>query len=292
MLRRVSALPALLACAFFSAAPLSAQSIEDVLGRYSGDNAEGFLQPLADVLGASMSSGWARSADIRPGFHLKLTAIAAAAPISDDSRFFQGTTENFSPQTTAQVPTILGPTDFVEVPGAGGTSYVFPGGIDASMLGTVAPQLTIGTVAGTEAMIRWFSVDIDEDFGSVSLLGLGGRHDIDQYLGNLPVELAAGVYWQRFEIGDVVSSSTLSFMGHVSRGFGVLTLYGGAGYETSSTDITYARAGETAIDVSLDGNNSIRLNGGVQLQLFILGVFADYTLASQNTFTLGVELGR
>ncbi len=290
MFRR--SVPACVALAALVSAPLSAQSIEDVLGRYAGNNAEGFLQPLADVLGASMSSGWARSADIRPGLHVKLTAVAAATPISDDARFFQGTTENFSPQTTAQVPTILGPTDFVEVPGNGGTSYVFPGGIDASLLGTVAPQLTVGTVAGTEAMIRWFSADIDEDFGSVSLLGLGGRHDVDQYIGSLPVQLAAGVYWQRFEIGDVLSSTTLSFMGHASRGFGLFTLYGGVGYETSSTDFTYERAGEPSIDVSLDGGNSIRLNGGLSLQLFVIGVFADYTLASQDVFTLGVEFGR
>jgi len=272
--------------------PLSAQNIEDVLGRYAGANADGFLQPLADVLGASMSSGWARSADIRPGFHLKLSAVAAATPISDDARFFQGTTEGFSPQTSAQAPTILGPTDPVAVSGVGGTSYVFPGGIDVSLLGTVAPQLTLGTVAGTEAMVRWFSADIDEDFGSVKLLGLGGRHDIDQYFGELPVQLAAGVYWQSFEVGDVVSSKTLTAMAHVSRGFSLLTLYGGAGYETSSTDISYARAGEPAIEVSLDGGNSLRLNGGVALQLFVVGVFADYTLASQNVLTLGVELGR
>jgi hypothetical protein len=81
-------------------------------------------------------------------------------------------------------------------------------------------------------------------------------------------------------------------MAHVSRGLGPLTLYGGAGYEKSSTDISYARAGEPAIDVSLEGRNSLRLNGGVALHLLVVGVFADYTLATQNVLTLGVELGR
>jgi len=149
-------------------------------------------------------------------------------------------------------------------------------------------------VAGTEVMVRWFSMDLDEEFGSVSLLGLGALHDIDQHLGaSLPVELAAGVYWQSFDIGDVVQSSTISAMVHASRSFNVLTVFGGLGYETSSTDISYTPESEpTAIDVSLDGANSIRATGGVALRLFVVGIFADYTIASQNTFTLGLELGR
>jgi hypothetical protein len=278
----------------FMPLPISAQNVEDVLGRYSGANAEGFLQPLADVLGAALGSGWARSADIQPGFHLRVSAIAAGAPVSSDARTFMGTTEDFDPVTSVEAPTILGSTETVAVSGAGGTTYRFAGGIDADLAGTIIPQVTIGTVAGTEAMVRWFSVDIGEDFGSVSQLGLGARHDVDQYFGSeLPVELAAGVYWQKFEIGDVVDASTFTGMVHTSWSTGVLTLFGGLGYETASVDVSYTPEGQTTgIDVELEGANTVRATAGLGLQVWLLGIFADYTVASQGAFTLGLEVGR
>jgi hypothetical protein len=276
------------------ASPASAQSVEDVLGRYSGPNAEGYLQPLADVLGAALGSGWARSADIQSGFHLRLSVIAAGAPISGDARTFAGTTEDFDPVTTVDAPTIFGSTETVAVPGVGGTSYRFAGGIDADLAGTLIPQVTIGTVAGTEAMVRWFSVDLGDDFGSVSQLGLGARHDVDRYFGeSLPVELAAGVYWQSFEIGSVVDATTFTGMVHTSWSTSVLTLFGGLGYETSSVDVSYTPEGQTTgIDVALDGANSVRATAGLGLHLWLFGIFADYTVASQSAFTLGVEVGR
>jgi hypothetical protein len=123
----------------FMPLPISAQNVEDVLGRYSGANAEGFLQPLADVLGAALGSGWARSADIQPGFHLRVSAIAAGAPVSSDARTFMGTTEDFEPVTSVEAPTILGSTETVAVSGAGGTTYRFAGGIDADLAGAPKP---------------------------------------------------------------------------------------------------------------------------------------------------------
>lgn len=274
------------------AAPAAAQDIEDVIGRYSGANADGYLQPLADVLSAALGSGWARSADIRPGFHLKLSAIGAGAPVSDDARTFRATTEDFNPQQTVDAPTIFGAAQTVSVSGAGGTTFVFPGGLDTDYMGTLIPQITIGTVAGTEAMVRWFSVEIDEEFGSVSQLGLGLRHDVDQYFNELPVQLALGGYWQEFELGDAVKATATTVMLHGSWAANVLTLFGGLGYETASVDFSWTPEGATTgIDVALDGANSIRGTIGAGVNVWLLGIFADYTVASQSAFTVGVEIG-
>ena len=159
--------------------------------------------------------------------------------------------------------------------------------------GQVSRTITVGTVAGTEAMVRWFSVEVDEDFGSVSQLGLGLRHDVDQYFGDLPLQLALGGYWQEFEIGDAVQANTTTVMLHGSWATGVLTLFGGAGYETASVDFSWVPEGATSgLDVSLDGANSIRGTIGAGLNVWLLGIFADYTAASQSAFTLGVEIGR
>jgi len=294
MMSRMSLWGAVLSVLLASAAaPLCAQNVEDVIGRYTGPNADGYLQPVADVLGAALGSGWARSADIQPGFHLVLSAIAAGTPISQDARTFLATTDDFNPTTTIEAPTIFGSTEGASVSGAGGTVYRFAGGMDTDYMGTLIPQLTIGTVAGTEAMVRWFSIDVDEDFGSISQLGFGVRHDIDQYFDTLPIELALGGYWQKFDIGDVIAANTVTAMLYGSWSSSVFTLFGGLGYESSSSDISYTPEGQvTAVDVSLDGANSVRGTIGTKLQVWMLGVFADYTVASQSAFTFGVEIGR
>jgi hypothetical protein len=274
--------------------PVKAQSVEDVLGRYAGTNAQGFLGPLADYLGASFNSGWAREARVREGFSLKLSFVVAGAPIADKNKTFMGTTDGgFSPETTREVPTIFGPNVPVTVNGQGGTAYVFPGGMNASLMATAVPQLSIGSLMGTMVSVRWFGYDIDEDHGKISMLGLGARHDLSQYFQSLPVDLAAGVYWQSLELGNPLSVSSLAASLHVSKAMGILTLYGGTGYETSNTELSFTREGEDDPTViSIDAANSVRFTAGLSLRLAFLELFADYSLASQNAFTIGLGIGR
>ena len=91
----------------------------------------------------------------------------------------------------------------------------------------------------------------------------------------------------------MVQATTFTGMVHGSWSTNVLTLFGGIGYETASVDFFYTPEGATTgLDVALDGANSMRGTIGAGLQLWLLGVFADYTVASQSAFTLGVEIGR
>ena len=56
------------ALSLLAVSPASAQSAQDILGRYVGGNAQGYLGPLADYLGAALNSGWTHSAGVPAGF--------------------------------------------------------------------------------------------------------------------------------------------------------------------------------------------------------------------------------
>jgi hypothetical protein len=276
-----------------ASSPASAQSVEDLLGRYVGANAQGYLGPLADYLGATLNSGWTHSARVPAGVHLRLDLVGAGAMIGDGQRTFRATTEGrFTPQTTATAPTIFGSSSPVVVSGQGGTTYVFPGGIPVKRVGTVVPQLTVGTVAGTTVSVRWFGYDVDDDLGKLSLLGVGAQHDLGRYLSDPPVDLSVAAAWQSLELGDAFKTSGFVAQLFAGRRMGVLGLFGGLGYENASTELNLDREGPEPVAISVDAANSMRATLGLALHLPFFELFADYTLASQKAFTLGLGIGR
>ena len=104
------------------ASPLSAQ-IEDHLTAYTGANATGYLNPLVSAVGTSLNGGLWRSAYIpKSGLNIALEFPFVGLYFKDEDKHFMGTTESgFSPETTASVPTVIGPTKAVIVEGDGGT---------------------------------------------------------------------------------------------------------------------------------------------------------------------------
>jgi len=273
---------------------LLAQDLEDYVSKYTSENGKGYLQPLADAFGANINSGLYHGARISTfGLNIYLGVETMTALIGDESKLFTAKTEApFSPETTVRTPTILGSTTGASVTGTGGTVYNFPGGLDLDKLPLAVPQVTVGSFLGTEAMLRYIDVTIDDNIGNVKLLGFGARHSLSQYLKDFPVDLAAGFFIQKLEVGDIVEANTRYFGVQGSLSSGLLTFYGGAGLESASLDISYhfEDSGET-IAFDLDAENSARFTAGVALKLAILQLHADYNFASQNVLAIGLGLG-
>jgi len=175
---------------------VSAQKADAVISSYTGANASGYLQPLADVLTSTFNTGHIHKTSVDSGFHLYLGVTAFSTWILDDkTRYFTGNTDvPFSPEQSARVPTILGPREIVTVNGLNGTSYTFPAGLGIKAIALAVPQLTIGSIFGTEFNVRFFGYDFGDDFGKLQFLGGGVRHDIGRYFtknstltNNLPI---------------------------------------------------------------------------------------------------------
>jgi len=301
IVRRGIVLVALLTCL---APPLSAQ-IEDQISAYTGKNAEGYLQPFADAFGANLNSGIFRSASIpRMGVNIRLEVEVMGVIFSDDLRTFSAITERgFSPEQRVDAPTVVGSEKAVIIEGDGGTSFAFPGGFNLHSFAVAAPQLRIGAVHGTEAIFRYFSLNTgDTDIGDLSLFGIGLHHSISQYLPpTIPVDLAAGFFWQRFNVGEnkagdkLIETSALSIGVQASKRFARFFVpYSGLSYDTFSMDVSYESSSEdsdTIIDLAFDRTSTLRMTLGLLINFPGVNLFAEYGLASQSSFSFGIGLG-
>jgi hypothetical protein len=299
--RKAFCIVALLLCI---ASPLWAQ-IEDQLSAYTGQNAKGYLQPLADALGADFNSGVFHGASIpKAGIGVRLELMVMAAIFGDDAKTFNAVTEgDFTPVKYAKAPTIVGSEEAVIVDGAGGTSYAFPGGFNLHSFALAVPQLRIGSVLGTEAIIRYFALKVgDDDLGKISLFGFGVHHNISQHLGGkLPLDVAAGFFWQKFDLGEnakgdhLIASNAFSIGVQASKRFAKFFMpYGGLSYDTFSMDVKYeSKAEDTPLNIAVDFDktSTMHLTLGFVLDLPILNAFIEYNVASQNSFAFGTSFG-
>lgn len=271
-----------------------AQDIEDLVAKYTGDNGKGYMQPLANAFGASMNSGLFHTAHLeKMKFQMYLGLQVTAAFIPEKFTTFNATTEgSFTPEQTAEAPTVFGSTESVEVTGDGGTVYVFPGGLNVSMVPFAVPQLTLGSVFGTDATFRYFGYSINDEIGNLQLFSWGIRHSISQYIPLMPLDLAVGFYNQSFRLGDLVESHSWCLNAQASKSILIFTFYGGLGYENSKMNITYtSEETDEDIDLDLQGSNKVRFNAGVTFNFGPVKLNVDYSLASQSVLTAGLGVG-
>jgi hypothetical protein len=296
-MRRFVVAGAVLWCIVSLAPPLSAQNLEDMLSKYTSENGEGYMQPLGDAFGACINTGLFRGENLKEdGLHIGFSLEAMMAPIGDDAKTFTAHTEEpFSPDTTVQAPTVFGDSEGVSVTGTGGTVFNFPGGFEVNKLPFLVPQLSVGTIMGTQAVIRYINFEVDENIGTVKLFGFGLRHSISQYIEKeYPLDISAAFFMQSFDVGDIVDAKATYFGVLGSYTKGVLTLYGGPGIESSSLDISYdieTDTDTTRVEFNLDGANSARFTLGAALDLYVLDLHLDYNFASQSTLGVGIGFG-
>lgn len=279
---------------FLLTIPAFPQDIEGLISKYTEENGKGYMQPFADAFGANLNSGLFHSAKVKKlGFQLYIGVKASTAFIPDKRKTFMATTEgSFAPEQTEEVPTVFGPAESVEVNGNGGTVYVFPGGLNVSMVPFVIPQLTLGSVFGTDLTLRYFTYSLDDDIGNLDHFGWGIRHSISQYIPGLPVDLAVGIYNQHFRVGDIVESGSWLISAQASKSLLLFTFYGGLGYENTRMNIEYDQEnGGSIVSFDLTGSNSIRFTAGITFNLGPVKLNVDYSLASQSALSAGLGIG-
>ena len=270
--------------------------IEGSLSSYTGQNAEGYLKPLQEGFGSALQDAWFRSAHVpKSGFHINVELKSMFVKFGDDDRTFMATTEEgFYPETTTKAPTVIGDTTAVEVNGTGGLTSYFPAGFDIGSLGVASPQITIGSLYGTQAVFRYIAVDTgDAEIGDLSLLGLGARHSISQYLTDPPVDISVGIFWQKFELGeDLIDATALSFGAQVGRRYGVVEPYLGLSYDTFGMSVKYeSDAVDEVLDVDFDSESNLHITAGLGLNFSVVHLHGELSSASQTSFAVGLSVG-
>lgn len=273
--------------------------LEEILEQFSGDNARGYVQPLADLFGSNMNSAWYRSAYVpEEGFHISIEIVGMGARVTDDHRSYVATTPpGFDPETFSTATIFGGPGTVVTDADSPGLSYGGSDGIvDASLFPGAAPQLRIGSLAGTEVIGRFATtVGIDEeDVPRITLWGAGARHSISQYLPRAPLDLSVGLMYTKLTADDLVDFSGLTVGAQAGKRLGDFEVYGGGAWERSSLDLSYTStdpANPGSVMLDLDGANSVRLTLGAAVNAAIFHLFGEMNVASVTNFSLGFAIG-
>lgn len=309
-------------------ATTSLQAQDDLgkqLSKVAGANAKNYLGSFLSGLGADLNSGFYHSADLHDVLGFDLGVKVGAVMVKDEDRIFdfempdQVTYSGFTltagtdyDKIIAGSPSVLGDKKGKEVrvkstssyiPLRGQTLFTTPSGFDLSYLPLAAPQASIGLPLGLEVIGRFIpTVSLPEDAGKVNFVGFGIRHDIDQYIPLLPIDIAVHFMTQKLTISDNADKKLLTATGtaygvEVSKSLALFTLYGGFQIEKSAWDIESYTFSDiesgTNIQVpgfSVEGANTSRFHAGIRLLLLFVNIHADYSFAKQPVLTAGVGI--
>ena len=299
-LRRAPRLFSLLAagCAvlFMAASGYAQSDLQKTLQQFNSTQVTGYIQPLADLFGANMNAGMFHDAEIpRTGFHLSFELVGMGAMVGDNQKNYTlNSPAGFNPATFSTATMFGGKRDSV-VDTKTNLKYfgIADGFVNTSIFPLGAPQLTIGDIYGTRAIIRLVATPSMKGFPSATLWGLGLQHSISQYIPAVPVDIAAHVFYSQFRFGDVVSFSGTSIGAEASKSLSVLRVYGGLAWEKSSMEVKYTPTNATAsaVDITMNGANNFRATIGLGLHLLFFSIFADANFGSVTNFSAGIGFG-
>ena len=174
---------------------------------------------------------------------------------------------------------------------------------DISVMPLMAPQLTLGTVYGTQFTLRYLpAVELNADLGEFSYMGFGLQHNPLVWMDmKLPVDVSASFFTQSMSVGDLFDCTSTAFGLNASKTLGWrflnLTPYAGIMFEDASMEVSYdfiveTPAGPVTQPITLDlaSDNSMRLTLGLNARLGIVNWNVDYSLAEYPAISTGINL--
>jgi len=277
--------------------PVFAQSrVETSLQQFSAEAAKGYIQPLADLTSANLNSGFYNSAEIPYlGLHLRLDILVMGGLVTDEMKTYHAPLPSNFQGGSFETATIVGGRGgiFINPFDSLSTYRGSDGIISATLIPLAVPQLTLGALVGTEVTIRYFPLKspAGEDLPDTKLFAFGIRHSISSYVKTLPIDIAIGYMYTRFQAEELIDYKGSLVALHASKSFSLLTLYGGIAWENGTLDGKYEDANQptgTKVEVHLDAKNSARVTIGGKLSLGFFSFAADANIASVTSFTGGI----
>jgi hypothetical protein len=128
--------------------------------------------------------------------------------------------------------------------------FTLPQGGNINSVFAAIPQFEIGSLYGTELLIRLIPpIRLDKNIGNLSLWGIGLKHSISQYFNNNPFDAAFQMVYQKTHIENTIgitnaelnsNANVFDFNIQFSKSFkDVIDIYTGISYETISISSSY-----------------------------------------------------
>ena len=293
---------------FLAPRPAFSQQLPDVIADVGAEYAELYLQPVVNAFGADINGGLIHTAKVGGGalpFDLFLGIKVMGALIPDIDRTLNIAYETpyvFHAPDGTSPGIVTGNIRQTVHPGADGLNNtpddividstlsfnVLPGLYDGSIAPLAVPQLGIGSLAGTDLIVRYLPRVRHEDYGHLEFVGIGLRHSVDRYIPSLPFRIAGHFMMQRLLITssaseEILTASSLAAGLAISKTFVFLTLYAGIQTEETTVAVDYTFGEELSeiegenISFELTGDTTLRGMAGASLKLgpFLVNVEAS-----------------
>jgi len=274
----------------------SAQIVDNTIAAFNAADIKGYIQPLADVLGANMNAGLFHSASIGSAeFHLSIEIVGMGSFLGDNEKSYTANSPpGFNPSTFSTATIFGGPAVTVtDVNTKASYRGIAPGIINVSITPLVVPQITVGDIEGTRVMLRFISLPSIDNLPPTKFWGIGAQHSVSQYLSAFPFDVAAHLAYNRLEFGSLIDISALSVGLDASKRLSILSFSGGLAWEKSRMTVKYTQTAPTStpVDVLIDGVNAFRLTIGLGLRLGLFSIFANVNFGSITNVSGGIGFG-
>ncbi len=287
-----------IAAVIFLTSNVQAQTpFEETLQQLNSMNVRNYLQPFVNTIGANLNSGFYHTAEIGDlGFYFQFQIVGMGTIIGDAEKVCTG----LPPQSPGyshnpvQTASVFGDKGTIIQGPAPGLSYQFQNGqFNTSFMPFGTPQVTIGNLFGTQAVVRFIQIPEMGNIPRSTLAGGGIRHSLNKYFPVLPINVTAGLFYQKFTFGDYVSATATAFGFQGSKSFSIATVYGGLQYESSTTSLDYVFKGQPVSKVSLDlsATNTIRATIGLNLNFALVNLNGDISVGNVTAVSAGIGFG-
>lgn len=283
---------------------VKSQTLEERLIRFGEVNGKAYMKPFVNAFGANLNSGIFNSADVSTGIDVfvgakfMLAIVPSSATVFDADMTDLNAIRSFplapypSPIRTA---TVLGKDGALAI--SGGVvpdTFKFPNGMNLKLVPLIIPQVSIGNIFGTKAILRYFPFAKLGNWGEISFLGLGVQHSLDQWIPTLQFDWSGHIMYHSFKIKPILNANAFSIGTEVSKTFLFATVYGGLAYEMASMEFKYdwlpTPNYTRRINLKIDGDNYFRFTAGLSLKLLIFNINAEYAIAKQPVAVLGLGI--
>ena len=285
--------------------------------------AKEYMRPFGEEFGKTLNTGWYTSAKPHKLGGFDITISATAIPVSSSMKTFDLSKVNLTTlgyTSGATSPTVMGKDE------AGATVYLkalptqkmtLPQGANIPVMPMANYNISVGLPFHTDVAFRFipkFSFGDDGEFG---LWGIGIRNEFKEFIPvfkMLPFNLSAFWGMTKYKLSwdmkensyanknykdQELSTDATSYTARllISKSIPVLTVYGGIGYNNSSSN--YKLKGHyqyNGIAVN-NGNDPFNLdytstgmmfNAGLRIKLAVFMLFGDYTYAGTSMYTAGL----
>lgn len=240
---------------------------------------KGYVQPFATALGTGLGGamfhrGYAKTL---PRFDVGVSAVYIPLPDEAMTFVYYGMTK----------PTVFGddtPSDPTAIPGLNVDKFLLP------ML-----HANVGLFGGFEGTVRFAKKELG-DFGDVTLLGGGIKYELSDLIPipMFPIDFGVQAAYHKFTVGSFLDAGTFTMNAQISGSIPLfpIDIYGGVGYDVSSLTVKTSELepSSTMGDVTVDGENALRLNAGVSFTLLFFNIHADYNIGKYNSLALGAMI--